>query len=57
MTEKVNAFDSFLRENEKSAATVEKYLRDARAFCEFVGQRDVSRDLVIGYKQYLISKG
>ena len=57
MTEKINAFGAYLRENEKSTATVEKYQRDARAFAEFLGNRELSREFVLAYKQYIIEKG
>ena len=42
---------------EKSTATVEKYLRDARAFLVFAGQRNVTKELVVSYKCGLIEKG
>ncbi|MBR5428258.1 MAG: tyrosine-type recombinase/integrase [Clostridia bacterium] len=57
LTEKIDAFAAYLRENEKSAATVEKYARDASAFAVFIGNREPDRELVIGFKQYIIDKG
>ena len=57
LTEKIGAFAAHLRENEKSAATAEKYVRDAGAFAAFVGDRELSRETVIAYKQYIIEKG
>ncbi len=57
LTEKIKAFETYLRENEKSPATVEKYLRDARSFAEFLGNRELSREFVLAYKQYIIEKG
>ena len=57
LTERIGAFAAYLRENEKSAATVEKYVRDASAFAVFIGNREPDRELVIGYKQYIIDKG
>ena len=57
LTERIDAFAAYLRENEKSAATVEKYVRDASAFAVFIGNREPDRELVIGYKQYIIDKG
>ena len=57
MTEKIQAFGAYLRENEKSPATVEKYLRDAAAFRAFLGDRELSREFVLAYKQYIIEKG
>ena len=36
---------------------MEKYLRDARAFLVFAGQRNVTKELVVSYKSELIEKG
>ena len=57
LIERIGAFAAHLWENEKSKATVEKYARDASAFAEFIGNRTIDRELVIGYKQYMIEKG
>ena len=57
MMKKIEAFAAYLRENEKSPATVEKYLRDASAFCAFLGDEEPSREKTIEYKQYIIEKG
>lgn len=57
MKKQVEAFHQYLRREEKSAATVEKYLRDVRVFCDFVGRRAVTKDVVLDYKQYLREEG
>ncbi len=57
MTMRIEAFGRYLIENEKSPATVEQYLRDARSFAEFLGNRELSREFVLAYKQYIIEKG
>ena len=57
MMKKIEPFAAYLRENEKSPATVEKYLRDASAFCAFLGDEEPSREKTIEYKQYIIDKG
>lgn len=49
MKKQVEAFHQYLRREEKSAATVEKYLRDVRVFCDFVGKRAVTKDVVLDY--------
>lgn len=57
LTEKqIELFHQYLIREEKSTATVEKYLRDVRAFCIFLGEKDVTKDMVIGYKRYLQEK-
>lgn len=49
-------FQSYLLQEEKSAATVEKYLRDTRAFLFFAGDRQVTKELVILWKKKLESE-
>lgn len=44
-----------LRE-EKSLATIEKYLRDVAAFVRWLGGREVSREVVLQYKAELVQK-
>nr|WP_296455732.1 tyrosine-type recombinase/integrase [uncultured Acetatifactor sp.] len=46
-------FESRLKEEEKSRATIEKYLRDAKAFADFLGDAPVTKDAVIRYKSHL----
>ena len=60
-TKQVQAFATYLRENEKSRATVDKYLHDVRTFCAFVQAREASgreqgtidKQTVLAYKAYL----
>jgi len=42
---------------EKSAATVEKYLRDVRAFFAFAGQSVLTKELAMSYKRLLVEEG
>ena len=57
VTEEIlDRFKQYLREEERSRATVEKYLRDVRKFGEYVqstGERRFDKELVLEYKQYL----
>lgn len=54
ITEKLQRrFAEDLRDQEKSAATVEKYLREARRFAEYAGGNEVSRRMTLGYKAML----
>ena len=46
-------FGHYLRENEKSRNTVDKYLRDVRKFKEYSMNKDVTRDTVLDYKKWL----
>ena len=55
-SEQLEAFHQFLLHEEKSGATIEKYLRDTKAFAAFAGERDVSKMLVAEYKRWLIER-
>ena len=50
-------FGNYLRCEEKSAATQEKYLRDVRAFCEYTCGNKISKELVVDWKKYLVEQG
>lgn len=52
--ERIEGFRGFLQEQEKSPATMEKYLRDVRAFAQFAGERPVTKELVMAYKQHCL---
>lgn len=49
-------FEAFLQEDEKSQATINKYLRDIRFFTEYVNGRTVDKKLVINYKTFIGEK-
>lgn len=53
----LSMFEAELRKEEKSTATVEKYLRDAWAFISFTDGAVITKELAISYKQKLISDG
>lgn len=53
----IRAFEKHLIEEEKSNITIEKYMRDVRKFCEFVGTQDMTKEVVIHYKKHLIEAG
>ena len=52
----IETFQNHLLQEEKSTATMEKYLRDVRAFLVFSGQAAITKDLVMAYKQALLEK-
>lgn len=54
--EQIQSFEKWLREEEKSTVTIEKYSRDVYKFRTFTGKNVVTKELVINYKQYLIEK-
>ena len=50
-------FKHYLLSNEKSTATVEKYLRDVRAFSQYIGNDAVTKEAAVAYKAHLIEEG
>ena len=51
---KANEFKFFLVEEEKSEATIEKYIRDVRFFGEFISNREITKQEVMEYKKSLV---
>ncbi len=52
----IAAFAVHLKNEEKSENTVEKYIRDARAFAAYVGDAELTKETVIAYKNKLLSE-
>lgn len=50
-------YRSYLFREEKSTATQEKYLRDARTFCAYAKDREVTKELVVAWKRQLMARG
>lgn len=46
-------FKNHLTEQEKSPTTIEKYIRDVRAFSAFTGRKAITKETVILYKKHL----
>lgn len=55
--ERVRAFSEYLRREEKSEATCEKYLRDVGSFRRFLREDSVTRETVSGWKESLVERG
>lgn len=53
ITAQLENFKQYLTSQEKSGATVEKYIRDVRVFAEFLGNSKPTRETVIAYKIHL----
>lgn len=51
--ELIRAYRRYLLREEKSTATVEKYLRDVRDFYVYVGGVELTKDVVVEYKKAL----
>lgn len=52
----MNDYAGFLRGEEKSGVTIEKYLRDLRSFRRYLGSRKLSKEATLGFKQLLIER-
>ena len=53
----VTSFAEFLEMEEKSRNTVDKYLRDIRAFQAYAGEKPITKELTVHYKEELLEKG
>ena len=52
----ISEFERYLYDEEKSDNTIDKYMRDIRFFCEWVGGREVDKSLVLCYKKLLCER-
>ncbi len=55
-SEAIQTFKKYLRKEEKSENTIEKYIRDVRAFMAFTDGNEITKDTVIAYKNKLLSE-
>ena len=53
----IASFRSHLISEEKSAFTIDKYIRDATAFASFLGGEPLSKERTLAYKAYLMECG
>lgn len=53
----IAAFRKWLVQQEKKRATIEKYVRDVRAFHAFARDRSVTKELTMAYKRKLTEEG
>ena len=54
--EQITFFKKHLISEERSSATVEKYVRDVLAFSEWLCGREVDKNTVVEYKAHLAEK-
>ena len=52
--QQIRVYAHHLQMEEKSGATIEKYLRDIRAFVYWLGDRDISKELTSEWKPHLM---
>lgn len=53
----IQAFCTYLYQEEKSEATIEKYRRDVKKFADYLNGEAVVKERLIAYKQHLITEG
>lgn len=53
-TVKIENFKQFMIDEEKSQATIEKYIRDIKAFYSWISERSITKQTILLYKEYLI---
>lgn len=52
----IHDFKKYLISEEKSEATIKKYVHDVRCFFSFIDHREISKEENIAYKKYLIEE-
>ena len=53
----IENFCQYLIQEEKSTATIEKYLRDVRAFAVYIEGENITKETVLSYKKKLMMSG
>ena len=51
----IAAFAAYLKSEEKSENTIEKYIRDVRTFSAYAGETETTKETVIAYKNKLLT--
>lgn len=54
--ERIAAYGRYLKQEERTSATLEKYLRDVRAFALWLDGRPVTKEAVTGWKERLLAE-
>jgi len=54
--ELLKKFTDYLKYEERESSTIEKYLRDIQAFAKWLQEREVTKENLTAYKDYLIRK-
>ena len=54
--ERITAYGRWLHQEERATGTMEKYLRSVRAFALWLDGRPITKEIVSGWKEYLLSQ-
>ncbi|MBE5818257.1 MAG: hypothetical protein E7312_04285 [Clostridiales bacterium] len=52
-TQIIKEYELYLKDEERSCATIKKYMRDIRAFVRFLGEDEITKQKVLQYKSAL----
>lgn len=52
----ISAYGCYLKQEERTPATLEKYLRDVRAFARWLDGEAVTKEAVTGWKERLLAE-
>lgn len=52
----LNQFTKYLKDEERESSTIAKYLHDVQAFANWLQDREISKENLTAYKEYLIRK-
>lgn len=55
--ELMEQYKNYLQEEERSKNTIQKYMADIRKLMEYAGCRELSKGLMLDYKEFLIEQG
>ena len=55
-SESIISYNCYLVEEEKSAATIEKYVHDVTVFKEWLGNIEIIKGTILDYKHHLMDK-
>ena len=55
--ERIASYERFLYGEERSSGTIEKYLRDINAFVQWLGNREVTKELTGAWRAHLLERG
>ena len=53
LSDKIRDFETYLLNEEKSVATVSKYMHNVAQFANWVGEKSIEKSLVLDYKHKL----
>ena len=54
--EQIEVYQNYLIEEEKSSATISKYLYDIRSFGDWLSTSELDKSVVLSYKAYLLER-